>query len=632
MKTRFLALLMTLALALGLVGCTQPTGATTETSPKANTVIRFQGDQVSISGTGAHLEDGEVNITEAGVYEISGSCARSRVIVKAPEDADVTLLLAGLSLTNPEDEAIYFKTCASASVLLKAGTENTLISGEAPLAQEETDLLIADEGEEPTGAALRARCAMTIAGEGSLTVGGYINNGIAADGGLTIESGLFQVSAVNDGLKSDGNITLSGGEYTLTTDHDGITAGLALTISDGSFSITTGAGSGGADMKVSDSLMMGSMGGGGGRGSREASTEASTEAEITTETTALESQEASAEPAATDTAEDSLSAEDASQEASPEMPTPGGMGGMPMPGFDDMMDSYDADTLGSDSYKGLKAGETITITGGVFFLDCQDDAIHSDGIVTISGGTLLLLSGDDGVRGEEELIIAGGQLSIPYCYEGLEATSILITGGNIDIVATDDGLNAGGGMMGGGPSREASSEASEDTATPIVHITGGILMVDSGGDGLDSNGSMYIDGGTIFVSGPSTNWDSPIDCGEGSNEFVITGGHFMAAGYSSMVETPEATDYSQASIFYTQNEYAPDDALVTLTDATGHILAEYSFAHSFNCVMISTPEMAAGETYTLTIDGVDTVLEMTSAVYSNRGGSGEMGGGRGGRF
>lgn len=751
MKIRFLSLILIFSLALSLSGCAATADRTASAdTAKADTVIRFNGVQVSITGTGASLDEGDVVIAEPGVYEVSGICDRSRVIVKAAEDADVTIVLAGLTLTNPEDEAVYFKTCGSAAVVLKEGTENVLISGEAPLSEAEQELTITDEGEEPTGAALRSRCAMTISGEGTLTVRGYINNGIAADGGLTIESGVFDVTAVNDAIKSDADVTILGGSFTVDADHDGIAAGLALDISGGVFDVTTGAASSGAEMKISDSSMMGDMGGGMGgernnRSSSEASTEASTEAAETIDAAETADGEtetaepASAEPAAEATAQaggrnrnnggstemmalfetiqSRLSTEDitaileamqsgdsadmtalletvqsslSEEEIAAiletvqtllgeediasilEMIQSGDLSGLMgmMGGFDDMMDSYDADNLTSDSYKGLKAGESITITGGVFALDCQDDAIHSDGTVTITGGSLLILSGDDGIRGETELVISGGEIDVQYCYEGLEATSILITGGYTSIVATDDGMNAGGGMMGmmggmgnmGGPSREASTEAATEDATspdaasgeiettaeseasgeaeataestsPIVRITGGTVIIDSGGDGLDSNGNMYIEGGIIFVSGPSTNWDSPVDYGDGNCEFVITGGTLMAAGYSGMFEAPDTLDSSQASIYYIQSDYASDNAVTTLTAADGTVLAEYAFTHSYNAILISTPEMAQGETYTLTISGVDTAIEMTSTVYSNRGGSGEMGGmgGRGGR-
>ena len=660
----FIALSLVLSL---LCGCTVTAELSAPDDSGAYTTVRFSGDQVNISGAGAMLDGGEVVIAEAGTYVLSGTATNSRVIVKADDTADVTLVLDGLELTNPLDEAIYFKTCGSASVILEAGSENVLVSGEAPLPEDEQTLTITDEGKDATGAALRARCAMTISGEGALTVHGYINNGIAADGGLTIESGVLEVSAVNDGIKSDGNITINGGIFTVKADHDGIAAGLGLDISGGTFDVTTGAASSGAEMKVSDSLMMGGGGmgggmGGGGSRDRRSSEEASAEAGGETAAAADASSEALADNAGADTgapaermeetgtepadATDTIDTTDtaASGEASGEIRQGGMPGGMTMPGFDDMMDSYDADSLGSDSYKGLKAAESITISGGVFLLDCQDDAIHSDGSVTITGGVFTLSSGDDGVHGETVLDISGGELEILLCYEGLEAQAIYISDGYINITATDDGMNAGGSsgeMMGPGGMRGTSQEASaeaetgetaetaeteEETVETVVRITGGTVIVNSGGDGLDSNSSMYIEGGTIFVSGPSSNWDSPIDYGEGSSEFVITGGTLMAAGYSGMFESPDVTDASQASVYYIQSGYAPDNAVTTLTAADGTVLAEYAFAHSYNGVLISTPEMAAGETYTLTIDGTDTLIEMTAAQYSNRGGSGEMGG------
>lgn len=638
---------MILCLVLSLLcGCTV-TAELPATGAEKDTTVHFNGEEVSITGAGAMLDGGEVVIAEGGTYVLSGTSANSRVIVKADDRAAVTLVLDGLALANPMDEAIYFKTCGAAAVVLKDGTENILLSGEIPAEEEEEVLSITDENEDASGAALRARCAMTLSGEGSLAVGGYINNGIAADGGLTVTGGTYDIYAVNDGVKSDLDVTISGGVFTVQTECDGIQAGGTLDISGGDITVSTGSSAEGADMKVSDSLMMGiggGPGGGSGRG-RRSSEEASAEAETTEtasatdttasdETTSATDTETSGEPA--DTAETKNTEEDRS--ASREMPMPGGM--------DDAMDFWDSDSADTPSRKGLKATEAIVISGGVITVDAEDDAIHSDGSVTLTGGTLTLSSGDDGVHGETVLDISGGETAVLLCYEGLEARAIYISGGYVNVTATDDGMNAGGGMMGMGPgmrpgaSKEAETETeetddtvSEEAATEeptvetIVRITGGTVIVNSGGDGLDSNASMYIEGGDIFVSGPSSNWDSPIDYGEGSSELVISGGFLMAAGYSGMFESPDITEASQGSVYYIQSgSYAPDNAVTTLTDANGKVLAEYAFKNSYNGVLISTPEIAAGETYTLTIDGVDTAIEMTTAQFSNRGGSGEMGG------
>ena len=689
MKIRILSIFTALCLVLGLLcGCTV-TAELPASGTETETAVHFNGDEVSITGSGAMLDGGEVVIAESGTYVLSGTSTNSRVIVKAADTADVTLVLDGLALANPLDEAIYFKTCGSAAVILKDGTENFLLSGELPQEDGEDDTLtITDEGEEASGAALRARCAMTLSGGGSLAVGGYINNGIAADGGLTVTGGTYDVYAVNDGVKSDGDVTVTGGTFTIQTECDGIQAGGTLDISGGDVTVATGSSAEGADMKVSDSLMMGMGGGGmGGGRDRRSSEEASAEAETGETASAADTAAASEEPApAADTAaaseepsaadaaraeqpsapaentanaEDAQASEESAETANTEKEDRSASREMTMPGgMDDAMDFWDSDSADTPSRKGLKATEAIVISGGVITVDAEDDAIHSDGSVTITGGTFTLSSGDDGVHGETVLDISGGEMDVLLCYEGLEAKAIYISGGYMNITATDDGMNAGGSsgeMMGQGmrpgSSQEASAEA-EDTAAEtedaasgetaeaeaetvetVVRISGGTVIVNSGGDGLDSNASMYIEGGVIFVSGPSSNWDSPIDYGEGSSELVITGGFLMAAGYSGMFESPDVTDASQGSIYYVQSEYAPDNAVTTLKAADGTVLAEYAFAHSYNGVLISTPEIAAGETYTLTIDGIDTLIEMTTAQYSSRGSSGEMGGmgGMGGR-
>ncbi len=298
----------------------------------------------------------------------------------------------------------------------------------------------------------------------------------------------------------------------------------------------------------------------------------------------------------------------------------------------------DMDETADVSRKGIKSGADITITGGSIAVDAEDDAIHAGGNIIIAGGDLALGSGDDGVHADGTLTITGGTVDVRLCYEGLEAKNIRIDDGNVNIVATDDGMNVNGGDFGGfrGASGEASAETedaadeAEEIATEL-RITGGLVAVDSGGDGLDSNGSIYIEGGEVYVSGPSSDWDAAIDYGEGSSEFIITGGILMAGGYSGMAEAPHASENAQASIWYAFEDYAGDGAVCTLTDADGNVILSFPFVHGYNCVVLSSPDIAVGETYTLTVGDMSAEIEMTSASFSNhtRGGMGgmRMGGG-----
>jgi hypothetical protein len=308
---------------------------------------------------------------------------------------------------------------------------------------------------------------------------------------------------------------------------------------------------------------------------------------------------------------------------------PGGFPGAP----------WDMDDEDAPSRKAMKAAG-INLNGGSVWIDAEDDAIHSDGPVTVTGGEILARSGDDGVHADEKLIISGGTLDVQYCYEGLEAKSVLIEDGIVRVAATDDGMNVNGGSGFGFPSDEASEEAeetdgeaasgetAEDDDTGILRITGGTVLVDSGGDGLDSNGSVYVEGGTVLVSGPSSNWDAAIDRGEGSAEFIITGGIVMAGGYAGMAEAPGTAENSQPSIYYAFSDYAEDGALCKLTDPDGNVVLAYSFAHGYNCVVLSSPDLVVGETYTLTVGDQQAEIELSSVSFSNRtrGGSREPSG------
>ena len=144
----------------------------------------------------------------------------------------------------------------------------------------------------------------------------------------------------------------------------------------------------------------------------------------------------------------------------------------------------------SESYKGVKAGVSITILGGACQIDSLDDAIHTNGSILIRDGSFTLRSRDDAIHANETVEIAGGTLNIT-AYEGIEATYILVSGGEITIQASDDGINA---------ARKTAS------LTPTVEITGGTITITMGPgdtDGVDSNGNVIITGGTVSISGNS---------------------------------------------------------------------------------------------------------------------------------
>ena len=274
------------------------------------------------------------------------------------------------------------------------------------------------------------------------------------------------------------------------------------------------------------------------------------------------------------------------------------------------------------SAKGLKAGTQVTVTGGTLQLNCCDDAIHSNGDVTISGGSFTIATGEDGMHADDTLSISSGTIDITRSYEGLEGAKVLISGGKISIVASDDGINAAGGSdQSGFGGFGFAPDAFGGSGDYLIRISGGVVTVNASGDGIDSNGDIEVTGGELYISGPTSNGDGTIDC-DGSA--TITGGIVVAAGSTGMAEN-FGTASTQGSILVNLSGSAGQT--ITLKDSDGDILASFTPAKAFGCVVVSAPGVAQGGTYTIAAGGASTTVTMESLIYgSGMGGFGGMGG------
>ncbi|MBQ8566895.1 MAG: carbohydrate-binding domain-containing protein [Clostridia bacterium] len=298
------------------------------------------------------------------------------------------------------------------------------------------------------------------------------------------------------------------------------------------------------------------------------------------------------------------------------------------------------------SGKGIKAVSDLNILGGVFKISSYDDALHSNRSVFISDGALTLSSGDDGIHADADLSISGGNILVFKSYEGLEGERILISGGEIDVTASDDGLNAAGGNDGsgmGGPFGGGDMFGSSDAE---IVISGGYLLIDASGDGIDSNGALTVTGGVTLVSGPTNSGNGSLDYGSkatvSGGVFIATGSYGMAQGFSNAenqgaIITPTGTQTSGTSI--------------ALCDEDGKVIASFTPSKAYQSLVISAPEIKKGDAYSVIcggtaaeadkngyasgteISGGRTVvnIEMSSLLYgSSQGmGGGGMGGGMG---
>ena len=146
----------------------------------------------------------------------------------------------------------------------------------------------------------------------------------------------------------------------------------------------------------------------------------------------------------------------------------------------------------------IRGKDSIAISDGTFTLKAGTDGLHAEnndddtlGNIYIAGGSFTITASDDGVHANTLLQIDGGTMTIKAA-EGLEATYIQINGGDISISASDDGVNA---------AKKSSAY------TPTFEMNDGTLTVVMGQgdtDGIDSNGNIIVNGGTINVTGQSS--------------------------------------------------------------------------------------------------------------------------------
>lgn len=272
---------------------------------------------------------------------------------------------------------------------------------------------------------------------------------------------------------------------------------------------------------------------------------------------------------------------------------------------------------------GIVCNDDLAITGGTITVRGVQDGIHANDSVRIREAALTISAGDDGitVSNDDEtafLYVASGDITIPVCYEGLEAVDITIAGGAIDITPEDDGINANGS---GGSS--------------VIRVTGGsITVVNPTGrdaDGFDSNGSIYIEGGSIFISVSDSGGNCALDYGsENGGECVISGGTVIACGGGMMAE---GFDESSPQGFLMYAASAAAGAAITLEDAAGQELLSAEIPCGFSSIVLSTPEMQVGGVCVLTVNGVREQITVDNTSSSGsapagmfRGGMGNEGG------
>ena len=536
--------------------------------------IDLQGTTAAASSDSVKISGSRITITEEATYVVSGELTDGMLIVNAPDTAKLQIVLKGANITSKTSAALYVLEADKVFLTLADGTDNALANGGEFVPVDDNSI----------DAPLFSKQDLTLNGTGALTVTSPAGHGIVCKDDLVITDGRFTVNAASHGLDANdsiriakatlhidagkdaihaentedaalGFVYIASGTIQAEAEGDGIAAGAYMQIADGTIELLVG---GGAEngTKASSGSYGGFMGGGHGGG------------------------------------------------------RPGGMG----PGNTQTTGTEENST----SLKGLKAANGMLISGGNITINSADDAIHSDISLTINGGIFTIASGDDAIHAEDTLTVTAGNIDISESYEGLEALHIDVQSGDIKLVASDDGLNAAGGtdqsgttggrdgMFGGGPGGMGGGRPGgggfggmSGNSNGSIKVSGGNLYINSSGDGMDANGTLEISGGYTVVVGPTQGDTATLDY---DTSGIITGGTFIGTGASGMAQT--FSDSKQGVVAVSVGNQSAGTQII-LKDKNGNTVLEHTPELNFAVVILSSPELTKGETYTITI-GADS--------------------------
>ena len=530
-------------------------------------VITLSGTSASCPSNAVSVSGGAVTILDEGTYILTGTLTDGQIVVNAPKDAKTQLVLRDVSVHSDSSAALYVKAADKVVVTLEG--ENTLSCGESFAAVDENNI----------DGAVYAKADITFNGSGSLTVTSPAGHGIVGKDDVVFAGGSYDITCASHGVDANDSVRITGshltvasgkdaihaenaddaslgfvfiekGTFLLQAEGDGISAGGTLDILGGSFDILCGGGSENGSKQSSDNW--GGFGGGMMPGGM-----------------------------------------------MPGGMMPGGMGGT-RPGG--MGSSQQTSTQGeSTSMKGFKSTGDLSVSGGIFAVDSADDAFHSNANLTVSGGNFTIATGDDGFHADENLTIADGTISISESYEGLEGLDILISGGKIDLVSADDGINAAGGTdQSGGGGRDQfggmGGGFGMGSGNGSITISGGEIYMQASGDGIDANGTLTISGGYTVVCGPTQGDTAVLDYDKTA---IITGGTFIGTGSTMMAQT--FSEGSTQGVFAVTCGTQAAGSRILLTDAAGNTVVDHTPDLSFGLVVLSTPDMVSGQDYTITI-------------------------------
>ena len=284
---------------------------------------------------------------------------------------------------------------------------------------------------------------------------------------------------------------------------------------------------------------------------------------------------------------------------------------------------------------------TVTVTASQDGIKATNNTDDNRGWVRLSGGTVNISADDDGFKAERVLEISGGTLNITQANEGIEGQYINILDGTVNVTSSDDGINAsysttststesaststmqtaqrnqaaqgntgqgnaaqGGQPPAGGGAGGGMGGGTFEVVDATINISGGTVTVNAKGDGIDSNGTATLSGGTVIVYGPFTGGNTSLDT---NGDLLLNGATVTAANSGDMFEAP-STNSTSGYLKISNVSNLSAGTTVQVTDSSGNVVAHYKVTNSSTAlIVVSSSKITKGESYTVytTTDSVD---------------------------
>lgn len=594
-----------------------PAGALQENEPVTRIVLN--GTEADIDGGGAKLKKDNLTISEGGCYILSGSFT-GRVKIDAPGQK-VVITLAGADITCTGKCPLLIKEASSAVLIPQDGTENRL-QAETGNANDDNaaDEPQEEDTEDSAANALKCGCPLQIEGSGSLElISG--KNGISASKSLTVNDGTLTITCENDGIhlskeentddedsedntaneNEDGIFTVTGGKIGISCGGDGIQAE-AIIVSGGKINAVCGGGSANASTRENG---RGDM----RRGAFNEDTEA--EGENHHGLKAESRIDISGGEICADAMTDALNCGGSITVSGGTLSLSAGDDGIHA---DETLWITGSTVNIVNSYEGLEA-HRIEISGGDLTIKSSDDGMNANGGSNAfdfgfagngRGGNFGGRGGFNPGRDRNGNEPRGRRDDAADAPEGMPPPDVMQQPGGMTPPDMPETMAPGSALP--------SENTQQDSDMPLLHITGGNISVDASGDGLDSNGDLIIEGGNILVAGPTDGGNGALDSGmENGGVLQITGGTVLAFGAAGMAESFDSSS-AQPSVTYTASSSFPAGTAVILTDENGNEIFSGLISKPAASVILSAPGLTAGGTYALQIGNITETFTVSSTV------------------